>query len=182
MKHLENRFFSQYQHGFRSKLSCITQLCEFSNDIFISYDESLKLDSMYLNFENAFDTIPHVLLLHKMAVLGLPASVIQWVQDYLSKRTQCVVVNRTSSSAVDVTSGVPQGSVLGPLLFKIYINDLTEEISSHIRLYSGDCVIYRCICNSVDVGILQSDLSYAASWCDMWKMRLNIKSSYVEFT
>lgn len=148
MKHLESRkYFSQYQHGFRSGLSFFTQLCEFSNDILVSCDKSLQVDSVFLDFEKVFDTVKHLLLLHKLSVIGLPASVPHWVQDYLSNRKQCLIVNGTSSSSVDVTSGVPQGSVLGPLRFLVFINDLTEGISSHIRLYADDSVIYRSIRN-----------------------------------
>lgn len=115
----------------------------------------------------------HQLLLFKLSKLNLDPNVLKWIESFLYNRTQYVTVNDNDSDPHPVTSGVPQGSVLAPLLFLIYINDLTDSISSSIRLFADDCVIYRKITNPTDVACLQADLDNISTWCDRWMMKLN---------
>lgn len=171
-----NNFFSHAQHGFRAGYSCITQLVEFSHDIFSSFDAGKQVHCILLDFKKDFDTVPHSLLLLKMSYLGLPDSV-------LSGRSQKVVINGSESDLAAVTSGVPQGSVLGPLLFLIYINYITVNIASKIRLYADDCVVYRDIENDVDASSLQCDLDRILAWGHKWHMNLNPqKCSHINFS
>lgn len=109
----------------------------------------------------------------KLSKLNIDPNILAWIENFLSNRTQFVIANDYQSSHCPVTSGVPQGSVLGPLLFLIYINDLPNSINSSLRLFADDCVIYRVIASSSDTSVLQSDLNKISNWCNTWKMRLN---------
>lgn len=129
-------------------------------------------DCTFLDFRKAFDSVSHRLL-HKLSKLNLDPTLLKWIEAFLTDRTQYVSANNYNSRTRPVTSGVPQGSVLGPLLFLIYINDLADRVSSSIRLFADDCVIYRKITNSDDSSLLQCDLNNISSWCDNWLMNLN---------
>lgn len=184
IKHLEgNHFFSPAQHGFRSGLSCVTQLTEFIHDVAFTFDQGLQVDAVFLDFKKAFDVVPHNLLLHKLSLLGIPSRLLGWLKQYLIAREQRVVIGGTSSSPVEVLSGVPQGSVLGPLLFLVFVNDLPNGIRSNIRLYADDCVLYCPVKSVGDSRVLQADLFRVSDWCVQWKMNLNIAKCYhVTFT
>lgn len=174
MRHItQQKLLIENQHGFRKELSCTTQLVEFYHDLSSSIDESGQIDCIFLDFQKAFDSVSHALLLQKLKSFNLDLNVIIWIENYLKHRRQCVVLNGKASSYVDVTSGVPQGSVLGPLLFLIYINDISVGISSSIRLFADDCVVYRKIKSEQDASQLQNDLVHIHDWCTTWKMSLN---------
>lgn len=170
----ENNFFHNSQHGFRKHYSCETQLLLFTNDLFSASDTGSIIDCIFLDFQKAFDTVSHRLLLLKLSMLNIDSNTLRWIECFLSNRTQHVTANDHDSRNCSVISGVPQGSVLGPLLFLIYINDLPSSITSTIRLFADDCVIYRIITNSHDSSLLQSDLDNITSWCSLWSMKLNI--------
>lgn len=167
-----------YQHGFRAGHSCTTQLVEFCHDIFSSFDSGTQVDCVFLDFRKAFDVVSHSHLLHKLSYLGLPDNVLGWVRTYLSNRSQKVIINGFESEPVPVTSGVPQGSVLGPLLFLIFINDIGANVSSNLRLYADDCVLYRDINNPNDAAQLQLDLNSIVNWCNKWNMKLNVSKCH----
>lgn len=168
--------FTPQQHGFRRGFSCTTQLTEFTHDIAYALDKRKTNDCIFLDFKDAFDTVPHRLLLEKMTMYGINSQVIAWVTDYLTLRQQTVIVNGASSCASQVTSGVPQGSVLGPLLFLIYV-DITEGVESHIRLFADDCVLYREITDSREKAFIQRDLTKISDWCTRWHMHLNLNKT-----
>lgn len=177
------KFLAPSQHGFRRGCSCNTQLAEFQHYISKSLDSNTNVDAIFLDFRKAFDTVPHHLLLKKLASLNITNNIQKWIKNYLSGREQCVVLNGSKSLPITVSSGVPQGSVLGPLLFLIYINDIVTDIQSPIKLFADDCVVYRQIYSTMDIEILQSDLDKIEHWCDKWKMSLNIgKCNYLSFT
>lgn len=171
----DNSFFSLTQHGFRKGFSCETQLLSFTNDLHFYLDSAFSTDCIFLDFAKAFDKVNHSLLLYKLSILNIDPSVLNWIRAFLFSRLQFVHANDTNSSTVPVGSGVPQGSVLGPLLFLIYINDLPATVNSRICLFADDCVIYRKITNDSDIRSLQVDLNNILDWCHNWKMELNIK-------
>lgn len=168
-----NRFFHKSQHGFRKSFSCETQLLTLCNDLHAFLDAGFIVDCIFLDFAKAFDRVNHHLLLLKLSQLNIDPLVFNWIREFLSNRTQYVTTNDTDSPEVPVSSGVPQGSVLAPLLFLIYINDLPNQISSTICLFADDCVIYRAIESSNDTLTLQLDLNNTSTWCKLWLMELN---------
>ena len=127
-----------------------------------------------LDVSKAFDTVPHQRLLTKLAYYGIQGDIHKWINSWLSQRTQCVVVDRESSDFVRVMSGVPQGTVLGPLMFLLYINHISENLTSHIRLFPDDCIMYKTITTAEDSIHLQEDLDILFNWTKCWQMQFNI--------
>ena len=150
-----NNILIDNQHGFRSGFSCETQLILLVEDISYAMDNGFQTDVILLDFSKAFDTVPHLRLLKKLEHYKIDSLVMNWIRSWLTQRTQSVVVNGFSSPPVSVLSGVPQGTVLGPLMFLLYINDIANGISSSIRLLADDCILYQTIKSKNDSAILQ---------------------------
>ena len=124
-----------------------------------------------MDFAKAFDKVPHQRLLYKLHFYGIQNETLNWISAFLSNRTQTVVLDGESSDVAPVTSGVPQGTVLGPVLFLVYINDLPEYLkSSKLRLFADDSIIFKCIKSKEDCDRLQEDLDAAAKWEEDWLM------------
>ena len=132
-----------------------------------------KLDIAVLDFSKAFDTVPHNRLLTKLKHYGIAGNTLSWIRAFLTNRTQRVLVEGYGSRLVSVRSRVPQGTVLGPLLFLAFINDLPHHVQSQIRLFADDCLLYRPICDVSDSVALQRDLSSLESWSEAWGLRFN---------
>ena len=145
VKHLDaNDLFSNDQYGFRAKRSCVTQLLEALEEWTSLLDGGNSIDVIYFDFAKAFDSVPHQRLLFTLNSYGISGKVLQWIANFLRDRKQRVVLNGYKSSWTNVLSGVPQGSVLGPLLFLIYINDLPDCIeSSSVRIFADDLKLYQ---------------------------------------
>ena len=149
-KHLSlENILGDCQHGFRSQRSCETQLVQFFHDMVSNLDRALnrghrQLDVIIMDFAKAFDKVPHKRLLYKLHYYRI-RSTHKWIASWLSERYQKVVLDGQASDPVPVLSGVPQGSVLGPVLFLIFINGLPDNIRSSVRLFADDCVLYRNI-------------------------------------
>ena len=170
----ENKLLCDNQHGFRSGRSCLTQLLSHVDDIVQGLTNSVDVDAIYLDFAKAFDKVDHRLLLLKMKRLGFHEKVIKWVESFLSNRKQSVCLNGISSFAVLILSGVPQGTVLGPLLFIIFIDDMRLCIKgSIIRFFADDTRILKHISCMQDSAILQSDLSSVIEWAKINNMALH---------
>ena len=144
------------QHGFREKRSCETQLIQLVEDLGRQLSLGKQTDLILLDFSNAFNKINHLKLLYKLSCFGVKGNTVNWIQSFLIGRTQTVVLGGESSEEVKVTSGVPQGLVLGPLLFLWYINDLPENIQSQVRLFADDTAVYLTVTNMQDSQVLQS--------------------------
>ena len=180
MQHLENHhILMDRQHGFRGRRSCESQLVLTLDDFARSIDNRKQTDVIILDFSKAFDTVPHQRLLLKLHHYGIRGNTLRWIKNFLCCRKQRVVLDGKSSDWVEVTSGVPQGTVLGPLLFLLYINDLPESVKSQVRLFADDCLLYRDINNQEDNKILQDDLDALSRWQDRWQMRFNPRKCYV---
>ena len=161
------------QHGFRSGHSCLTNLLSFLEEITSYVDDGFPVDVLYLDFSKAFDKVPHCRLIEKMKAHGIEGNVVSWVESWLTGRKQRVVVNGSPSEWSDVVSGVPQGSVLGPTLFIIYINDIDEGIASSILKFADDTKVFRK-CGTVEEAFtLQEDLSTLYQWSSDWQMLFN---------
>ena len=158
------------QHGFRRGLSCETQLINFINDITMNMDAGKQTDCLIMDFSKAFDKVSHSLLTHKLYHYGIRGKTNKWIQNFLSDRKQVVVVEGERSETIDVESGVPQGSVLGPSLFLFYINDMPEGIRSRVRLFADDTIVYLTIASDKDSDHLQEDLNKLEIWEKKWKM------------
>ena len=133
-----------------------------------------QTDVTIMDFANAFHKVPHRRLLYKLDYYGIRGSTHKWITSSLSGRFQKVVLGGQASDPVTVLSGVPQGSVLGPVLFLIFINDLPENIRSSVRLFADDCVLYRNIESPTDCQILQDDLNSLAQWEADWQIKFNV--------
>lgn len=175
-----NNILTPFQHGFRKRLSTLTQLVTTIHELASSLDKAEQIDVIFLDFSKAFDRVPHSKLILKLQKIGLPITLIKWIQCYLSNRKQFVKINSCFSTTLPVTSGVPQGSVLGPVLFLIYINDISDVIDASsigLKLFADDCVLFKRISSSSDQANLQSNLDAVSEWCAKWSMELNCDKS-----
>lgn len=174
VRHLEdNGLLLDSQHGFRAGRSCLTNLLEFYHKMFEKYDRSGVVDVIFLDFQKAFDKVPHRRLMVKVRALGIRGRVAQWLEEWLRGRKQRVMVSGTASAWSDVTSGVPQGSVLGPLLFLIYINDIDISLVTRISKFADDTKLGVDAANGEEVEELRRDLGLIGEWSDRWQMPFN---------
>jgi len=165
-----NDMFNNSQHGFRKKRSCITQLLHVVEDFTKLIDDKKCIDVLYLDFKKAFDTVPHERLFKKIGSYGITGNIFNWIKSFLSGRMQRVVVNSCMSRFEHVLSGVPQGSVLGPLLFILYINDLPDKINCSCKLFADDTKIYA---SSEQHQLLQEDITSLFEWSSKWQLAFN---------
>ena len=180
--HLDTHgILSPANHGFRKKHSCETQLLLTTHDLLRLRDEGHQVDVAILDFSKAFDTVPHKRLLGKLEHYGIRGNVHRWVESFLTGRKQAVVVDGVFSRQEDVLSGVPQGTVLGPLLFLLHINDLPASVDpgTRCRLFADDCLLYRKVESFEDQLILQNDLRRLQLWAAQWGMRFNAEKCYI---
>ena len=180
MKHLDaNNILDDRQHGFRKRRSCETQLHITTHDLASILNRHSQADVAVLDFSKAFDKVSHSRLMLKLKHCNLHPDAVGWIGSFLAGRTQRVVVDGYTSDECPVTSGVPQGSVLGPILFLIFINDIASSIQSSIRLFADDCLLYRQIDSIQDQQTLQQDLSTLVDWAKTWGMSFNVKKCNV---
>jgi hypothetical protein len=174
MSHMEeNNFFTVHQHGFRKGRSCVTQLIEVVEKWSEELDNHNSIDTIYLDFQKAFDTVPHKRLMHKLKGYGISGNLLHLIEDFLHDRKQRVLLNGAHSAWSTVTSGIPQGSVLGPILFTIYINDLTDVIENMVKLVADNTKVYAAVNNTDEIDSLQSDIERLMNWSDTWLLKFN---------
>ncbi len=175
MKHARDQeILYDLQHGFRERRSCETQLLEFVSDITNNMKDGKQTDILIMDFSKAFDKVGHSKLTKKLDHYGVSGKTNNWIRGFLADRTQRVVVDGETSDEVAVTSGVPQGSVLGPSLFLYYINDMPEKTThSRVRLFADDTIMYLAIVNDTDANHLQDDLDCLAQWEQTWQMEFH---------
>ena len=174
MNHAEaNNILYPLQHGFRRGRSCETQLVDFVDDLSKNMSQRLQTDVLIMDFSKAFDKVHHGLLLHKLHQYGVQGNVHRWIGSFLQGRTQRVLVEGEKSQEVEVESGVPQGSVLGPSLFLYFINDMPQDINATVRLFADDTIAYLAVKSNKDSKRLQEDLDRLAAWEETWRMRFH---------
>ncbi|XP_059829735.1 STARD3 N-terminal-like protein isoform X1 [Hypanus sabinus] len=167
------------QHGFTKGKSCLTNLLEFFEDVTRKLDKGNSVDVVYLDFQKAFDKVPHRRLVGKIRAHGIGGKTLTWIENWLADRKQRVAVNGCFSEWQVVTSGVPQGSVLGPQMFTIYINDLDEGIENNISKFADDTKLGGSVTCDEDVRRIQGDLDRLGEWADTWQMTFNVNKCEV---
>ena len=174
MTHLEaNAILSDAQHGFRKGRSCETQLLFILENLTKTLDNRRQVDLIQTDFSKAFDKVPHQRLLLKFKNFAVQGPILDWLTCFVTKRTQPVALEEIKSEEVIVKSGVPQGTVLGPLLFLVFINDIHENVSSQLHLFADDCILYREVINIEDCNNLQRDISSICDWESEWQLEFN---------
>ena len=178
----EHRLLKSSQHGFVSHRSCLTNLLVYLETLTALLDEGHNIDVFYLDFSKAFDRVPHQRLLAKLKAHGITGQIFNWIQSWLKGRKQCVVLNGSQSEWTSVPSGVPQGSVLGPLLFIIFINDIdnaVDVLSCCLLKFADDTKGMRKVNTPNDALKLQKDLDNLFSWSVDWQMLFNLDKCHI---
>ena len=173
---LRHSLLKSSQHGFMPKKSCATNLLEFLEKITEFFDNGTPVDILYLDFSKAFDKVPHRRLLAKVETLGIKGDLLKWIDSWLTGRKQRTVLNGCFSEWASVESGVPQGSVLGPLLFIIFINDLDDFVENiNIMLkFADDTKLGHRSDSMEDINCLQLAINKLIEWSEIWCMKFNI--------
>jgi len=171
---ISNEYLSDSQHGFVQGRSCTTQLLRVVDKLTEILDQGGAVDMVYLDFAKAFDTVPHRRLLTKLGGYGVHDKVLEWIGHFLQGRKQRVSVAGSYSGWSDVLSGVPQGSVLGPILFVCYINDMPANIASFVYMYADDTKLFSKVNCRSDIEQLQSDLDRLGKWAEEWQLSFNV--------
>ena len=183
----ENSIISDHQYGFRAGHSTVDQLILTYNEISTALDNGNPTDLIFFDFSKAFDLVNHVILLVKLHHIGIAGQVCEWIAAFLSGRSMKVRVAGALSHTVPVTSGVPQGSVLGPLLFLIYINHIVHGLGTKYKIFADDLKIYLAFDGTGDSNFfteaLQADVDHLVSTSSSWGLSLNFdKCAVIRFT
>ena len=174
-EHLEKfKLIKASQHGFMKNKSCLTNLLEFLHFVANQVDSGEAVDVIYLDFQKAFDKIPHKRLMMKVEAYGVRGSISRWITNWLSDREQRVILKQSSSNWSPVISGVPQGSVLGPLLFIMYINDIDSTVVSRLLKFADDTKVFSAVSSQIEIDQLRTDLQTLYKWSQDWQMLFNI--------
>lgn len=174
--HQISSILSPCQHGFRKLRSTATNILELTTIVNEGFVNNKQTDVIYTDFSKAFDKVNHDILLYKLSYMGFSNKAIRWLNSYLSNRTQQVKFKNAFSKTIEVVSGVPQGSHLGPVLFTLFINDLPSVIQhSNILMYADDVKIFYSFNDINDQSHLRTDVEYFYKWCNKNLLELNIK-------
>lgn len=174
-----NELLSEHQHGFMSGRSCLSNLLETLECWTDALDNGNRVDCVYLDFRKAFDSVPFQRLLLKLRGYGINGKVLKWIESFLTGRKMRVGVRGSFSQWASVSSGVPQGSVLGPLLFLIYVNEIPDLFSCSSKIFADDTKVWSVIRDEKDCVNLQNDLNKISEWSDDWLLRLNTEKCKV---
>ena len=178
LQHLDrNSVINKSQLGFMARRSCFTNLLCFFEKLYESIDNGEALDTIYLDFRKAFDTVPHGRLLRQIKKCGVDGLLLSWLENWLLGRKQRVSVGGEYSDWSEVTSGVPQGSVLGPLLFLIFVSDIDEGITNKLLKFADDTKLVGDVSSPEGVESLYEDLELLYKWLQYWGMSFNVQSA-----
>jgi len=169
------------QHGFLAKRSSVTNLLDCLSDWTLALDNRHSVTVAYIDYSKAFDMVSHSKLLYKLSCFGICGNLLKWIGDFLDNRTQCVRIGSAISCPRQLISGVVQGSVLGPLLFLLYVDDVVRLFSSGVlcNMYADDLKLYSIIQTSEDVSELQRSLNALVAWSDEWQLTISSTKSAV---
>jgi hypothetical protein len=182
VRHLEsNKVIKKSQHGFKTGRSCATNLLEFFEPVTEASDRGKPVDLVYLDFAKAFDKVPHGRLLKKIEAAGISGNLLAWIRDWLTNRQQRVVIKGKFSGWAPVLSGVPQGSVLGPVLFNILINNLDSAVTADqiLKKFADDSKLGQVINGPGSAAALQTSLDNLYNWSVKWGMEFNTGKCHV---
>lgn len=174
MYHAVRPIISEHQHGFMKKRSTTTNLMMFVNTLISSIEKRRQVDAIYVDFSKAFDKVPHMLVVEKMKCMGFPLWATTWLESYLTDRSAYVSINGINSRTIEIPSGVPQGSHLGPLIFILFVNDLCALLCSSKLMFADDLKIFRVIQSCLDCCALQQDIDSLVRWCTLNGMQVNV--------
>ena len=169
----QNKLFSERQYGFISGRSTSLQLLTVLEEWTKALDMGYTVDCIYMDYKKAFDTVPHRRLLGKLNSYGFTEQLLGWMTSFLTGRVQKASINNNHSKWKQVESGITQGSVLGPILFVIYINDLPDIVSSKALLFADDTKIYRVITREDDHKELHKELNLLSDWSETWLLKFH---------
>ena len=167
------------QHGFMKGKSCLSNLLIFQNSVINMIDEGSCVDIVYLDLQKAFDKVPHSRLMQKVRDMGICGKLADWIQNWLTDRKQRVIVNGSFSEWSSVNSGVPQGSILGPLLFTIFINDLDTNLTNFIMKFADDSKLWGRVDDEKGIKNMQKDLDLLSDWANKNQMPFNVNKCKV---
>ena len=172
---ISNKLLNSSQHGFMRNKSCLTNLLEFFEIVTSEVDDNNPMDIIYLDFSKAFDKVPKMRLLEKIKAHNIHGDILKWIESWLTGRRQRVVLNGSASSWSPVESGVPQGSVLGPLAFVIFINDLDlcAQLIRILKKFADDTKVGHIVRTDEERNELQTCLDLLCDWADTWGMSFN---------
>ena len=170
---IKHKLINLSQHGFLKARSCLTNVLCFLEEITKWVDDWSPVDVIYLDFRKAFDKVPHQRLILKLKSHGMGNSIINWIEQWLTDRRQRVVVDGEVSSWKSVLSGVPQGYVLGPILFLVYINDFEEGVIGKLLKFADDTKLFRKTKEIGDKEQLQDGIDKLVRWSEKWQMLFN---------
>ena len=175
----DNHMLNENQGGFRKNKSTIATTADFTDDIGLGLNEKKYTLASFVDLRKAFDTVNHVILVNKLHEFGLHGDTISWLSDYLTDRKQLCFANNVISETRDMVCGVPQGSILGPMLFLIYINDLENALDNcDIKLYADDTVLYSTSVDEAEANTnIRNDMKLLFEWCNTNKLTVNIKKT-----
>ncbi|CAM5084504.1 unnamed protein product, partial [Eretmochelys imbricata] len=175
VRHIEeHKLLRKSQHGFCKGKSCLNNLLEFSEGVNKHVDKGDPVDIVYLDFQKAFDKVPHQRLLHKLSCHEIRGKILSWIENWLKDREQRVGINGKFSEWRGVTSDAPQGSVLGPILFNLFINDLEKGVNSEVEKFADDTKLFKIVKTKADCEELQKDLTKLSDWATKWQMKFNM--------
>ena len=186
LRHLNrNNILTDFQNGFRKNHSTIDTIFKYTTDLQLNKNNNLHTIALYIDFKKAFDTVNHKLLTDKLKDMKIEKKVLKWINSYLTNRRQSTRIGSITSSSKEVYTGVPQGSILGPLFFLCYINDITQICSNtNILLYADDTVLYKAISDNerfLDMHNFQQDVNRLVLWCQRNRLSINVKKTKLVF-
>ena len=181
---IDNNLLYKYQSGFLPHHSTVFQLIDIFHNICQAFDNSMFSCIVFCDVSKAFDRVWHKGLLFKLRQNGIDGKLLEWLNSYLSQRKQKVCFKSCYSGLKSIFAGVPQGSVLGPLLFLVYINDIAKQLLSLTRLFADDSSLFYAAANIADIaGIINRDLQLLSNWAKQWLVTFNpLKTEAVLFT